>query len=97
MARRLLDEEGAAASGCAGVSLAFCGIVDDERGSVLATLDDKFEDAIACDLPAWSERAFGIPLRIENGLHGHSSQARRQPMRSPLTTTQSRPHLSSSA
>ncbi len=66
MARRLLDEEGAAASDCAGVSLAFCGIVDDDRGSVLATLDDKFEDAIACDLPAWSQRAFGIPLRIEN-------------------------------
>ena len=72
MARRLLHEEGAAASGCAGVSLAFCGIVDDERGCVLATLDEKFEDAIACDLPAWSERAFGLPLRIENGLHGHS-------------------------
>jgi hypothetical protein len=36
MARRLLDEEGAAASGCAGVSVAFCGIVDDDRGCVLA-------------------------------------------------------------
>jgi glucokinase len=66
MARRLLDEEGAAASSCAGVSLAFCGIVDDDRARVLATLDGKFEDAIACDLPAWSERAFGLPLRIEN-------------------------------
>lgn len=66
MARRLLDEEGAVASGCAGVSLAFCGIVDDDRGCVVATLDEKFEDAIACDLPAWSERAFGLPLRIEN-------------------------------
>jgi glucokinase len=66
MAHRLLDEEGAAASSCAGVSLAFCGIVDDDRGCVLATLDDKFEDAIACDLPAWSERAFGLPLRMEN-------------------------------
>jgi len=66
MARRLLDADGAAASSCAGVSLGFCGIVDGERGSVLATLDDKFEDAIACDLPAWSERAFGLPLRIEN-------------------------------
>ena len=66
MAHRLLDEEGADASSCAGVSLAFCGIVDDDRGCVLATLDDKFEDAIACDLPAWSKRAFGLPLRIEN-------------------------------
>jgi glucokinase len=66
MTRRLLDEEGAAASSCAGVSLAFCGIVDDDRGCVLATLEDKFEDAIACDLPAWSERVFGLPLRIEN-------------------------------
>jgi glucokinase len=66
IARRLLDEEGAAASSCAGVSIAFCGIVDDDHGCVLATADGKFEDAIACDLPAWSEQAFGLPLRIEN-------------------------------
>jgi glucokinase len=66
MAHRLLDEEGAAASDCAGVSLGFCGIVDDTRGNVLATLDDKFDDAIDCDLPAWSDQAFGLPLRVEN-------------------------------
>lgn len=66
MARRLLDEEQAVASDCAGVSLAFCAIVDDDRGCVLATLDEKFEDALDCDLPAWSERTFGLPLRIEN-------------------------------
>jgi glucokinase len=66
MGIRLLDEEGAAASACAGISLGFCGIVDDDRGCVLATLDEKFEDALDCDLPAWSERTFGLPLRIEN-------------------------------
>jgi glucokinase len=66
MAHRLLVEEGAAVSRCSGVSLAFCGIVDGDRGCVLATLDDKFEDALDCDLPAWSERTFGLPLHIEN-------------------------------
>jgi glucokinase len=66
MAHRLLGEEGAAASRYAGVSLAFCGIVDDERGCVLATLDNKFSDALDCDLPAWSERTFGLPMHIEN-------------------------------
>jgi glucokinase len=66
MTRRLLDQERAAASDCAGVSLAFCGIVDDDRGCVLATLDEKFEDALDCDLPAWSEQTFGLPLRLEN-------------------------------
>src|SRR6476469_1933537 len=66
MTRRLLNEERAAASDCAGVSLAFCGVVDDDRGCVLATLDEKFEDALDCDLPAWSEQTFGLPLRLEN-------------------------------
>jgi glucokinase len=66
MARRLLHEEHAAASDCAGVSLAFPGIVDDDRGCVLATAAEKFADAVDCDLPAWSERAFGLPLRVEN-------------------------------
>lgn len=51
---------------CAGVSLAFPGIVDDDRGCVLATPAEKFADAVDCDLPAWSERAFGLPMRIEN-------------------------------
>jgi glucokinase len=66
MAHRLLDEEAVAASACAGVSVAFCGIVDDAGGRVLATLDEKFEDAVDFDLPAWTERTFGLPLRIEN-------------------------------
>jgi glucokinase len=66
LARRLLDEEGAAAPDCAGVALAFPGVVDGDRGSVLATPHEKFEDALECDLPAWSGRTFGLPLSIEN-------------------------------
>ena len=66
MARRLLEEESAASSDCAGVSLAFPGIVDGERGCVLATPEEKFADALDCDLPAWSKRTFGLPLHIEN-------------------------------
>lgn len=66
MTRGLLEEEGASADDCAGVSLGFCGIVDDETGRALATLDEKFEDALGCDLPGWSRRAFGLPIRLEN-------------------------------
>jgi glucokinase len=66
MTHRLLDEERAVASDCAGVSFAFCGIVDDEGGRVLATPEEKFEDALECDLPAWSEQTFGLRLRLEN-------------------------------
>jgi glucokinase len=65
-ARRLLDEERTAASACTGVSMGFCGIVDPDRGRVIATLDRKFEDAVECDLRAWSEQVFGLPLRLEN-------------------------------
>jgi glucokinase len=66
MTRRLFEEEGASPADCAGVSLGFCGIVDDDAGRVLATLDDKFEDALECDLSGWSERTFGLPIRLEN-------------------------------
>jgi glucokinase len=64
--RRLLEEERVAASECAGVSVAFPGIVDDESGRVLGTLDEKFADAVEYDLRGWGERSFGVPLRVEN-------------------------------
>jgi glucokinase len=62
----LLREKGAKAPDCAGVALAFPGIVAGDRGRVLATPHGKFEDALECDLPAWSERTFGLPLHLEN-------------------------------
>jgi glucokinase len=64
--RSLLDKAGAAPTDCSGVSLGFCGIVDAGSGRVVAVPKGKFEDARELDLPGWSRRAFGLPLRLEN-------------------------------
>lgn len=64
--RGLLADLGSSARDCNGVSLAFCGIVDQTTGRVLATPEGKFDDARDCDLPAWSKEAFGLPLWLEN-------------------------------
>lgn len=64
--RGLLAELGSSLDDCGGVSLAFCGIVDEAAGVVLATPDGKFDDARDFDLSAWSKEAFGLPLWLEN-------------------------------
>jgi glucokinase len=64
--RSLLGAAGAAPEDCIGVSVAFCGIVDTKQGRVVATPQGKFEDACEFDFAAWSRRAFGLPLHIEN-------------------------------
>jgi glucokinase len=64
--RTLLAAAGVEPEDCIGVSVAFCGIVDASSGRVVATPQGKFEDARELDLPGWSRRAFGLPLRVEN-------------------------------
>ena len=61
----LLSECALELKDCEGVALAFCGIVDAERGCVLST-NQKYADARALDLNAWCRQALGLPLRIEN-------------------------------
>jgi glucokinase len=62
----LLAAEGRGLSDCAGISLAICGTVDTASGQVLSTPRGKFDDATACDLPAWALSTFGLPLIVAN-------------------------------
>lgn len=50
---------------CFGVAVGFSGLVNSRAGRVLAT-NEKYEDAKEIDLPAWSLKTLGLPLRIEN-------------------------------
>jgi glucokinase len=62
----LLAAEGRGVLDCAGISLAVCGTVDTATGQVLSTPRGKFDDATACDLPAWALATFGLPLTVAN-------------------------------
>jgi glucokinase len=50
---------------CAGVAVGFAALVDSRTGQILST-NGKYDDAKEIDLAAWSQQAFGLPLRIEN-------------------------------
>ncbi len=52
-------------SDCAGVGVGFAAIVDSRTGRVLAT-NEKYPDSREIDIPAWSQKTFGLRLRIEN-------------------------------
>lgn len=61
----LLAQMGLQSTDCAGLAIGFPGIVDAHTGRILSTLK-KYEDAPHLDLPGWSLKEFGIPLRVEN-------------------------------
>lgn len=61
----LLEKAGLRPADCAGLAMGFPGIVDARTGKVLTTFK-KYEDAVHLDLPQWSLKTFGIPLRMEN-------------------------------
>lgn len=63
--QRLLDEAGVTLTACSGLAVGFPGIIDARSGRILSTLK-KYEDAIELDLSAWSNKALGLPLRMEN-------------------------------
>jgi glucokinase len=49
----------------AGIGFGFCGLVNANTGTVLAT-NGKFSDATTIDLPGWARAAFDLPLALEN-------------------------------
>jgi glucokinase len=49
----------------AGIAVGFAGLVDFRAGRVAST-NAKYDDATDIDFKAWSRKAFGLPLRIEN-------------------------------
>lgn len=63
--RRLMAKAGISSKDCAGIALGFAGLVDANTGRVLST-NEKYDDALAVDLPAWSRDSFALPFRIEN-------------------------------
>lgn len=50
---------------CSGIGLGLPVILDAGTGEILSTLD-KFTDLAEIDLVSWSDREFGLPIRIEN-------------------------------
>jgi glucokinase len=63
--RTLAKGAGLSFANCEGVAAGFAGLVDTRVGRVLST-NAKYEDAPELDLPTWSQRTLGLPLRIEN-------------------------------
>ncbi len=52
-------------SECRGVAIGFPGIVDFRTSHIMSTLG-KYDDAPGIDIGAWSKKAFGLPMGIEN-------------------------------
>jgi glucokinase len=61
----VLKDAGARARECAGIVFGFPGIVDSRHGTVIAT-NEKFDDAVEIDLPAWVKERFDLPSLLEN-------------------------------
>jgi len=62
---RLLGRTGIPAKDCAGLAFSFCGLADTRIGRVVST-NQKYDDAVEIDFMAWSQKEFGLPLKIEN-------------------------------
>jgi glucokinase len=63
--RLLLQRLSLTPKDCAGLGVGFAAIVDSRTGRVLAT-NDKYPDSSEIDIPGWSQKSLGLPLRIEN-------------------------------
>jgi glucokinase len=55
--------------GVTGVGLALPTLVDVRTGRVMMTMKGKYDGLHELDLPAWSMREFGLPLKLENDVH----------------------------
>ena len=61
--RNVCAEAGTTVAACAGIGVALPCIV--KGGKILSAID-KYPDATAMDLPAWSRQTLGLPLALEN-------------------------------
>jgi glucokinase len=67
--RELCNQASVALDQCQGVGVAFPGIIDSGGNRVVSVPRDKYDDAPRLDLPDWSRRALGLPMRLENDAH----------------------------
>lgn len=63
--RNLVQRESLALQDFSGIAAGFAGIVDSRIGRIVGT-NAKYEDGPQIDLNAWSRKALGLPMRIEN-------------------------------
>ncbi|CAN5645854.1 ROK family protein [soil metagenome] len=54
---------------CAGVGVAFPGIIDPRANRIISSPKDKYDDGATIDLNDWSQRAFALSARVENDAH----------------------------
>jgi glucokinase len=67
--RQSCEQSGAKLSDCAGVGIAFPGIIDPRKNRIISTPKDKYDDFGMIDLSAWSQRTLDLPVRVENDAH----------------------------
>jgi len=65
MLQTLLAELGIDPAQCAGLGLAFCGLVDVKRNRAWC-VGGKYDDAVSLDLEPWCQQTFGLPFQMEN-------------------------------
>lgn len=63
--RDSLAKLGLTAADCGGVAFGFCALADARTSRIVST-NKKYEDATSIDFPAWSQKEFGLPIRMEN-------------------------------
>src|SRR5215212_4595352 len=64
--RQSCERSGVGIPDCAGVGIAFPGIIDPRANRIISTPKDKYDDFATIDLSAWSQRTLGPPVRVEN-------------------------------
>lgn len=67
--RQSCEKSGVELSDCAGVGIAFPGIVDPRANRIISSPKDKYDDGATIDLNEWSQRTLGIVARVENDAH----------------------------
>ncbi len=63
--RGLLTKLAIRAEDCEGLGFGFCAMVDARTSRVVGT-NQKYEDMVGIDFPAWSQREFGLRIRMDN-------------------------------
>ncbi|MBC8108962.1 MAG: ROK family protein [Anaerolineae bacterium] len=67
--RQSCEKSGVKLSACAGVGLAFPGIIDPRANRIISSPKDKYDDGATIDLNDWSQQTLGLLARVENDAH----------------------------